>query len=70
MTAFFEGVLQFFSSIFAFLQNIITGTITLLLSLPKALHLLTYSISMLPPEVAVIGTALIAVSVTYLILGR
>lgn len=70
MTEFLRSILDTFISLFAFLGNIISGTLQLLRLIPQSLNFLTYSLSSLPAVVAVIATALISVSVVYLIVGR
>lgn len=70
MTAFFETILNIVQSLFSFLGNILQGLGSLISNIYPALNLLTYSLSMLPPEIAVIGTAMISVSIAYLIIGR
>lgn len=70
MGAFFETVINFIQVIFAFVTNIITGTVQMLFMIPQAVSFLTYSLGYIPSVIAVVVTALITVNVVYLIIGR
>lgn len=70
MGAFFEVVINFIQSVFAFVYNIIHGTVQMLLMIPQAVTFLTYSLGYIPSVIAVVVTALITVNVVYLIIGR
>lgn len=70
MGAFFETIINFIQAIFAFVTNIISGTVQMLLMIPQAVSFLTYSLGFMPSVIAVVVTALITVNVVYLIIGR
>lgn len=70
MGAFFETIINFIQAIFAFVTNIISGTVQMLLMIPQAVSFLTYSLGYIPSVIAVVVTALITVNVVYLIIGR
>lgn len=70
MGAFFETIVNFIQAIFAFVTNIISGTVQMLLMIPQAVSFLTYSLGFMPSVIAVVVTALITVNVVYLIIGR
>lgn len=70
MGAFFETIVNFIQAIFAFVTNLISGTVQMLLMIPQAVSFLTYSLGFMPSVIAVVVTALITVNVVYLIIGR
>lgn len=70
MGAFFETIVKFIQAIFAFVTNIISGTVQMLLMIPQAVSFLSYSLGFMPSVIAVVVTALITVNVVYLIIGR
>lgn len=70
MGAFFETIINFIQAIFAFVTNIISGTVQMLIMIPQAVSFLTYSLGYIPSVIAVVVTALITVNVVYLIIGR
>lgn len=70
MAEFLRALLDTIVSLFAFLANIISGSLQLLRLIPQSMQFLTYSLSAVPAVVATIATALISVSVVYLIVGR
>lgn len=70
MADFFATLGSVIESCVTFLTNLIEGMIQLFLMIPKAVQVLTYSISNLPPVLTVFATAFIGVSIVYLIIGR
>lgn len=70
MGAFFETIINFIQAIYAFVTNIVSGTVQMLLMIPKSVSFLTYSLGFIPSVIAVVVTALITVNVVYLIIGR
>lgn len=70
MTAFFDAFLSTFDTIFSLIGNFLNGLVQLLTYIPMAMSLLTYSISQMPTVLVGFATALVGVSVAYLIIGR
>lgn len=70
MAEFLRALLDTIVSLFAFLANIISGSLQLLRLIPQSMQFLTYSLSAVPAVVSAIAAALISVSVVYLIVGR
>lgn len=57
-------------ALFAFLGNIISGTIHMLASIPTALQMLVGTIGYMPSILVGFAVALVTVNVVYLIVGR
>lgn len=70
MGAFFETVVNFIQAIFAFLMNIISGTVQMIIMTFKSVGFLTYALGYMPAVIAVVVTALVTVNVVYLVIGR
>lgn len=63
-------MLAFLESIAAFIGNLAAGFLQLVQIIPMGLNYMMTSVSYLPPALTVIATALITISVSYLIIGR
>lgn len=50
--------------------NFLQGIFQMIITVPKALTMLTYSIAQLPPMLLIYATAFITVSVVYLVIDR
>lgn len=50
--------------------NIVTGIYQMIITIPKAVTMLTYSVAQLPPMLLIFATAFITVSVVYLVIDR
>lgn len=70
MIDFFQKVIQFFTSLGAFVWNIALGVKYLVTVIPKSLVMLTYSVGFMPTILVAFALALISVSVVYLVIGR
>lgn len=70
MSAVFQAILTSFDTAFSLIGNFLNGLVQLLTYIPLAMSLLTYSISQMPTVLVGFATALIGVSVAYLIIGR
>lgn len=70
MGSVFDKIITFITSIIAFLFNIISGFFQLFFNIPKALNFLTLALSVIPNVIATIVTAMVAVSVVYLVIDR
>lgn len=65
-----EYIFNFLQTVGQFLWNLINGIIQMLFLIPQAMGFLGNAIAYMPSVVAVTITALISVSVVYLIIGR
>lgn len=65
-----KSISDFLLMVVQFIANLIAGVFALLQMIPTAVSFLTMAIASLPPEIAVIGTALITLSIVFLIVGR
>lgn len=65
-----EYIFNFLQTVGQFLWNLINGIIQMLYLIPQAMGFLGTAIAYIPPVVGVTITALISVSVVYLIIGR
>lgn len=70
MAALWQSIVDFLTTLAAFVGNLFAGTFQLLQIIPQGLSYMMTSISYLPPALTVIATALVTISVTYLIIGR
>ena len=70
MTEVLQSIVATFQSILDLLGNFISGITQLLTLIPTGLSVLMYSISQMPVVLIGFATALITISVTYLIIGR
>lgn len=70
LSSAFAAILNAIVAAFTFLESIVVGIIQLIVMLPNAISLLSYSITMIPPVLMVFATAFVSVSVVYLIIGR
>lgn len=70
MTGVFQGIIDFLLTLAAFIGNLFAGMFQMLQIIPQGLSYMLTSISYLPPALTVIATALVTISVTYLIIGR
>lgn len=70
MTEVLQGIIATFQSILDLLGNFLSGITQLLTLIPTGLSVLIYSISQMPTVLIGFATALITISVTYLIIGR
>lgn len=65
-----DKIFPFFETILNFLVMTINGMVNLLLLIPKAFAMTTYSIGFIPSELRAFAICAIAISVVFLILGR
>lgn len=70
MTEFFSAILSFFDLLISVVVNFVTGIASLLVYIPTAAQMLTYTIGTLPVALIGFATALIGISIAYLIIGR
>lgn len=70
MTEVLQSIVATFQSILDLLGNFLSGITQLLTLIPTGLSVLIYSISQMPVVLIGFATALITISVTYLIIGR
>lgn len=70
MAEFLQGILSFLGSIVALVVNFVQGVGQLLQMLPGAMSMVTYGIATMPTVLVAFATALISISVVYLIIGR
>lgn len=70
MTQFFEAILSALTGGLSLVGNLIAGIGQLLWMIPVGLTTLLYSIETMPTVIVGFAAALIAISVTYLIIGR
>lgn len=70
MGALLETIGNFIITLIQFIQNIITGTLQMIQMIPTALTFLFGSFATMPNVIAAFAFALVAVNVTYLIIGR
>lgn len=64
------NIIQFLISIITFIWNVISGVFQLFFNIPRALQFLTLALSIMPNVIAAIVTAMITVSVVYLVINR
>lgn len=70
MADFLFSILTFITNIGSFTANLVTGVLQLVKMIPEALTLTSTAIGALPPVIAVFATAMVSVSVVYLVIGR
>lgn len=70
MTEFFGAFLSTFDMLISLVGNFLNGLVQILTYIPMAMSMLTYTVSQLPVVIQGFATALIGVSVAYLIIGR
>lgn len=70
MLAFFESIANAIQAVFEFLQHIFEGFIRMVQYIGIAVQTVGTIIAKIPPDLAVIASGFIAVSVVYLIIGR
>ena len=70
MTQVIESFIATFQSILTLIGNFLSGITQLLTLIPAGLSVLIYSVSQMPVVLIGFATALITISVTYLIVGR
>ena len=58
------------ASLIQIVLNFLTGIYQMIVIVPKAVTMLTYSVAQLPPVLLVYATAFITVSVVYLVIDR
>lgn len=58
------------ASLVQIVLNFLTGIYQMIVTVPKALTMLTYSVAQLPPMLLVFATAFITISVVYLVIDR
>lgn len=70
MTQVLESIISFLQSMFGLVGNLLAGIAQLLWMIPVGVSTLMYSIETMPTVLVGFAAALIAISVTYLIIGR
>ena len=70
MTQVLESFIATFQAILNLIGNFLSGITQLLTLIPTGMSVLIYSVSQLPVVLIGFATALITISVTYLIVGR
>ena len=65
-----KSVLDFFGTILDFVEYLVTGLVQLLVMIPSAFAMLTYSIGYLPSVLLAFAAVAITLSIVFLILGR
>lgn len=70
MTALIDAFGQMFTMLGTVIGNFLHGLVSLLTYIPMSMSMLTYVISQMPQALQGFATALIGVSVAYVILGR
>lgn len=58
------------ASLVQIVLNFLTGIYQMIVTVPKAFTMLTYSVAQLPPMLLVFATAFITISVVYLVIDR
>lgn len=67
---FLDSILSVFVMVINLVISFVQGIAQMIVMIPQALGMLTYSVSSLPPVLVVFATAFISVSVVYLVIGR
>lgn len=65
-----KSVLDFFGTILDFVEYLVTGLVQLIVMIPSAFAMLTYSIGYLPSVLLAFAAVAITLSIVFLILGR
>lgn len=66
----FESMLGVFETAVSFIVNIVEGLASMIAMIPQATTMITNMLAYIPAEIAVFGTASIAIVVVYMIIGR
>lgn len=70
MFEFFRQVGEFFSAIFTFIGNIVSGMVYLITMIPKAMVYLTLSFNYIPLPLLVFATTAISICIVFFLIGR
>lgn len=70
MTAILKTLVDFVVAVFSLVINLITGIWQMLQMIPSALTMLTYSVAFMPTILIAFATALITISIVFLVVGR
>lgn len=70
MIAFLQSIADFIVSIFDLIGNIIAGIIRMVRYIGIAMQAIPQVVAYIPPDLAVLALAFVAVAVVYLIIGR
>ena len=70
MVGAFKSILGFFETLLDFVGFLIEGLAELLLMIPSAFTMLTYSIGFLPSVLLAFAAVAITISIVFLIIGR
>lgn len=70
MTDIFSAFLSTFDMLISLVGNFLNGIVQLLTYIPMAMSMLTYTVTQMPVVIQGFATALVGVSVAYLIIGR
>lgn len=70
MGAFFQSILDSFSSVLSLITNLVVGSFQLVQMIPVGLNYLITSINYLPSVFVAVAVALVTCSVVYLVVGR
>ena len=70
MAGLLDAFVQLFNTLFSLIGNFLNGLVSLLTYIPMAASLFTGVVSTLPVPLVGFATALISVSIAYLIIGR
>lgn len=70
MTAFFQSVIDFFSTVGAFLKNLVQSLVYLVKLLPKALFFVNQVMGFVPSFVLAFLLAGVTISLVFMIVGR
>lgn len=65
-----KSVLDFFGTILDFVEYLVSGLVQLIVMIPSAFAMLTYSIGYLPSVLLAFAAVAITLSIVFLILGR
>lgn len=68
--SYLKSVIDAILALFAFLGNIIAGTLQMLANIPTALQMLVSTIGYMPTILVGFAMALVTINVVYLIVGR
>lgn len=70
MANLLETIGNFIITLVQFIQNLINGILQMIAMIPTAISFLGQSFVFMPPVITAFAMALIAINVTYLIIGR
>ena len=68
--SYLKSVIDAILALFAFVGNIIAGTLQMLANIPTALQMLTSTIGYMPTVLVGFAMALVTINIVYLIVGR